>query len=101
MKPGSPAAKVGFRQIDVDGIGLLEDFPFDRRLMFRKDASEPWQAECHDRICRGETHGGPWKPGRQHSPEDAFIRRMEEVVWTRYSNMHFGRIDTLDWFGFE
>jgi hypothetical protein len=93
VKPGSPAEKIGFRQIDVDKIGLLEDFPFDRGLMYRKDAAEPWQAEYHDRIYRGRTYGGKWRPGRPHTEfrsEEAHVYHMEDGSWTRYSNMDFG-----------
>ncbi len=90
VKPGSPATNIGFRQIAMDDIGLLEDFPFDRDLMFLKDASEPWQGEYHDRIYQGRTNGGDWSPGRARS-QNAYIYHMVDGSWTRYSNMNFGQ----------
>jgi len=78
LKRGSPAYKLGFKRIPVEKIGLKADFPFDRGLLGRRDASEKIQAEDYDRI-------------RSMRPQGATgIWHIEPGGWAKYANVNFG-----------
>ena len=78
LKADSPALKLGFKQIPVEKIGLKDDFPFDRTLLFRKAATDRIQAEDYDRMHYLRTIGG------------TCIVYMRKGSWARYRNVDFG-----------
>ncbi|MCY2924167.1 MAG: right-handed parallel beta-helix repeat-containing protein [Planctomycetota bacterium] len=78
LKPDSPALKMGFRPIDIDAIGLKDDFPFDCALFGRRLASERIQAEDYDRMRNLRVHG------------NTGLCQMQPGAWVRYDNIDFG-----------
>ncbi len=78
LPPDSPAVKAGFQPIDMDRIGLRDDFPFDRKDMFRKPAWEEIEAEDYDRMHDLKTAGG------------CGIYHMQPGAWAKYENVDFG-----------
>ena len=79
LKPESPAFALGFEQIDMDMIGLREDFPFERRLIGRKQANERIQGEDYDRMRDLRSQGA------------TCIFHMADGAWAKYDNVDFGR----------
>jgi len=81
LKKDSPALSHGFKQIDVDSIGLLDDFPFDRSLILLKPANETIQAENYNRIFNLRPQG------------ETCIYNMKPGAWAKYENVDFGNGD--------
>lgn len=78
LKPGSPALALGFEQIEMEKIGLRDDFPFDRSLIGRKRAEERIQAEDYDRMRGLRAQGS------------TCIYHIEPGAWAKYENVDFG-----------
>lgn len=78
LKKNSPAFKLGYKAIDMEPIGLRQDFPFDRSDFFLKVADQGIQAEDYDRMrdlrAKGNTGINSMKPG----------------AWAKYANVDFG-----------
>jgi hypothetical protein len=76
LKPESPAFQLGFTPILFDSIGLLKDFPFERKIV--KSAGLKFQAEDYSRMkgLRGMGATG--------------INRMEKGAWAKYNDVDFG-----------
>lgn len=76
LKPESPAYALGFTKINYDSIGLLKDFPFQRKIV--KSAGLVIQAEDYNRMkglrCIGSTG----------------IYKMQPGAWAKYENIDFG-----------
>jgi hypothetical protein len=76
LKPESPAFRLGFTPIRFDSIGLLKDFPFDRKIV--KSAGLTIQAEDYSRMkgLRGVGSTG--------------INKMDKGAWAKYNDIDFG-----------
>ena len=76
LKPESPLDQIGFSTIKYDSIGLLSDFPFEKKLI--KSARTLIQAEDYNRMkdlrCMGSTG----------------IYNMRTGAWAKYENIDFG-----------
>ena len=76
LKPESPVDQIGFSTIKYDSIGLLPDFPFEKKLI--KSAGTLIQAEDYNRMkdlrCIGSTG----------------IYNMRTGAWVKYENIDFG-----------
>ncbi len=79
LKPDSPAFKLGFKAIAIDQVGLRDDFPFDRSLLFRKQATDKIQAEDYDRMRGLRAKGGMG------------IEHIQQGAWVKYLNVDFGK----------
>lgn len=73
LKPESPALQMGFKQTDLERIGLLNNYPFDVAEVFAHPAGRIWKAgnwnriyktrTCNQQICAYNTRGiarGAW-----------------------------------------
>lgn len=78
LKPESPAYKTGFVKINTDSIGLLNDFPFDRKLI--KNAGLTIQAEDYNRMYGLRPIGSTG------------IYKMQKGAWAKYDNVDFGNL---------
>jgi hypothetical protein len=78
LEANSPAFNLGFKPIDISKIGLRDDFPFDRSMFFRKQASEKLQTENYNRMKGLRTKGG------------AGINQIVPGAWAKYENVDFG-----------
>jgi hypothetical protein len=79
LQATSPAFDLGFKSIDMDQIGLRDDFPFDRGLFFRKQAGDIIQAEDYNRMRGLHTKGGEG------------IDHIQPGAWAKYVNIDFGK----------
>jgi hypothetical protein len=73
----SPALKVGFKPIDVSRIGLRDDFPFDKLVATRRQATDKIQAEDYQRMKSLRTNAG------------VGIYDMTNGSWAKYANIEF------------
>ncbi len=67
-----------FAPIDASRIGLKKDFPFDRRAVTRRAATDKIQVEAYQRTSGARTSGG------------FGIYNLQPGSWTKYANLDFG-----------
>ena len=76
LNSGSPAYKLGFKKINLEDIGLLNDFPFNRELII--SAGSIIQAEKYNRMHELRSNSGMG------------IYKTEPGSWAKYENVDFG-----------
>jgi|GEM_PF-1452920 len=86
LKSDSPAHKLGFEPIDIEKIGLRNDYPFAWNQVFSHPAGEVWCAADYSRIYKARINQAAIKARRDNL-------NIAPGSWVRYNGVDFGKGD--------
>jgi hypothetical protein len=89
LAPGSPALKLGFRQIDGSKIGLTSAFKWDMAALNLRNASagRKIQAESYNRMRGLWRIGSSWIGGAEGSSKSTHFQFSSDA-WARFDKVH-------------